>query len=218
MGSAVPTYAGGDTNLPRLRVVMDLDECMVHSVDLLEHVAERSKFMMMSELHREKGAVIIEDFAVYVRPHLEIFLEGITEFADVYAYTAGTKGYASHVFKHIDPERTIFQKILYRHNCVPAAGPLRSFLIPLKSKQRQYLKDLRKFGDEVYIPERTVLVDNNPISFTLQPSNGLLVPDFIAHPSQSNDTSLLEALEKLKQMSREPDVRTSVHATRSEHM
>lgn len=198
------------SSVPRLRIVMDLDECMVHSKDLLYgRTRERTKHeqAQLAWKHKESGAVIIEDFAVYLRPNLSLFLKGVTEFADVYAYTAGTEGYAKHVFAHIDPDRKVFRRILYRHNCVSVRGPIRSCLIPLNSGHFQYLKDLRKFGDEVYIPERIVLVDNNPISFQLQPENGLLVSDYTAKSGQSDDSHLLDTLETLRHLSILPDVR-----------
>lgn len=197
-------------SLPRLRIVMDLDECMVHSKDLLFGKSRRyttDERLRLSKKHKDNGAVLIEDFAVYIRPNLTTFLSGIAEIADVYAYTAGTEGYAKHVFNHIDPKNSIFRHILYRHNCVPVRGPIRSFLIPLQSGQQQYLKDLRRFGDEIFVPERTVLVDNNPISFQLQPQNGLLVPDYTGCGSQAGDAHLLEALAVLKEMTTVSDVR-----------
>lgn len=197
-------------SLPRLRIVMDLDECMVHSKDLLySKNRENSKIEQfnLAKKHKGNGAVIIEDFAVYIRPNLTSFLQGISEVADVYAYTAGSEGYAKHVFDHLDPEQTVFQRILYRHNCVPVRGPIRSYLIPLNSGHFQYLKDLRRFGDEIFIPQRTVLVDNNPISFQLQPENGLLVPDYTAAPGQRGDDHLLRTLDVLRHLSTLPDVR-----------
>lgn len=117
--------------------------------------------------HRKRGADIIEDFAVYVRPGVRRFLTEIASFADVYGFTAGTRGYAEPVFRHLDPDRNVFRHVLYRDSCRPLMGG------------RAFTKDLTSFGQEVFLPQRTLLIDNNPMSFQCQPSNGLLVPDFL---------------------------------------
>lgn len=172
-----------DTTLPRLRVVMDLDECM-----------GESSFRFKGDLQYKMldiGNSIGSTF--FFRPHLDVFLEGISEFADIYGYTAGMQMYAEPIYNHLNAQKTMFKKVLYQQHLV------------------EHKKDLRQFGDEIFIPERTVLVDNSSYNFRHQPSNGLLVPDFYVSDGNVNDTVLLEALELLRQMSTEPDVRVNMH-------
>ena len=179
------------SNIPKLRIVMDLDECMVHTSGMVDR---------NNEIHIKHvsniGAIFIDDFAVTERPGVHSFLDEISQFADIYAYTAGTEGYASHVFKHLDPHGKIFKKLLFRDSCV-------------RTMDGQYRKDLKKFGDNVYIPERTVLIDNNPTSFVIQPKNGILIPDFFGHKEdEEKDTHLhTYALPILKQIVNVEDIR-----------
>ena len=151
------------------------------------------------------GAIIIEDFAVLKRPFVHEFLDAVAKIADVYAYTAGTEGYAKPVFEHLDPQNKIFKKVLYRDSCVKIRGVCRSRLITLQSGQVQYLKDLSKFGNEIFLPSRTVLIDNNPISFHLQPNNGLLVPDF--YGASHNDSTFNDTLKIIEHIHKLEDVR-----------
>jgi CTD small phosphatase-like protein 2 len=62
----------------------------------------------------------------------------------------------------------------YRHDCRQVTGPWGT----------QYLKDLAAVVPPSTDPGRLVLVDNNPISFVCQPSNGIRVPDFHGEPDE----------------------------------
>jgi hypothetical protein len=65
-----------------------------------------------------------------------------------------------------------------------------------------YVKDLKfQWGNHL---KRTVLVDNNPMSFLANPSNGILVPNFYNDP---HDTALPEVLSLLEELNEEEDVR-----------
>jgi hypothetical protein len=48
-------------------------------------------------------------------------------------------------------------------------------------RRTQYLKDLTAVTDVAGLG-RCVLVDNNPLSFICNPSNGIPVPDFVGKP------------------------------------
>jgi NLI interacting factor-like phosphatase len=90
----------------------------------------------------------------------------------------------------LDPKGTIFTKCWYRESCV------------MDSKVGAYVKDLKlEWGNHL---KRTVLVDNNPMSFLANPSNGILVPGFYNDP---HDTALPEVLRLLEELNEEEDVR-----------
>ena len=52
----------------------------------------------------------------------------------------------------------------------------------------QYLKDLTAVTDVAGLG-RCVLVDNNPLSFICNPSNGIPVPDFVGNPVRKRSFS-----------------------------
>ena len=78
--------------------------------------------------------------------------------------TAGTRDYAEPLLDVLDPQRLLKGRF-YRDSCVFHQG--------------HYLKDLSLVDVD---PKRVVLVDNNPASFVLCASNGILVPSFYDDP------------------------------------
>ena len=103
-----------------------------------------------------------------------------------YVFTAGTQPYAEPLLDTLDPQRELLQGRLYRDHCRE---------VVLSSGSYQYLKDLRAALEMAGVDEedfsRVVLVDNNPMSFVCQPSNGIPVPDFTGKPDQCAPTPTL---------------------------
>lgn len=67
-----------------------------------------------------------------------------------------------------------------------------------------FLKDLSVLGVESTDMSRTVLVDNNPLSFICQPTNGVLVASFYDDP---NDTALASVMQLIRHLDQAGDVR-----------
>jgi Dullard-like phosphatase family protein len=182
--------------MPRLRVVMDIDECMIHSMDYKDNHTEFGDVKVHT--------IVCEDglkMTLVRRPYLNEFLDEINSFADVFAFTAALPVYARPVIKLIDPDSKIFKNVWFRDSCN------KMYLASLKSNV--YSKDLRKLG-LAYDEKRTVLVDNNPFSFIVQPDNGVLVPSFY---TDSSDKSLHDAQIFLSQIKNESDIRSIVGPT-----
>ena len=86
---------------------------------------------------------------------------------DTYVFTAGTEPYASPLLDILDPCGGL-QGRRYRQHC-------RQVTVASRGGQTQYLKDLTAVTDVSGLA-RCVLVDNNPLSFVSNPSNGIPVP------------------------------------------
>lgn len=67
-----------------------------------------------------------------------------------------------------------------------------------------FLKDLSVLGLESTDMTRTVLVDNNPLSFICQPMNGVLVSSFYDDP---DDTALASVMQLIRHLDHAGDVR-----------
>lgn len=67
-----------------------------------------------------------------------------------------------------------------------------------------FLKDLSVLGLESTDMSRTVLVDNNPLSFICQPTNGVLVASFYDDPA---DTALASVMQLIRHLDQAGDVR-----------
>ena len=130
---------------------------------------------------------------LHVRPGLDDYLKELSEFADVYAFTAAMSVYARPVIHSLDPNNDIFRDVWYRESCS----------IVRFGRQTLYAKDLEMLKKE-YEPNRTILVDNNLYSFVPQPSNGILVPAFYDNPQ---DSVLPQVLDIVKQLDKESDVK-----------
>jgi Dullard-like phosphatase family protein len=209
--------------LPKLRVVFDLDECLVHSID---NYTKKLTFKSppKSTVHMLPKIDILGSMAgghVLERPHLHAGLEMIKESkkAEIFLFTAGTGGYANEVLNHIDPDRKYFTKVWSREDC--------------SEVNYNYTKDLKKLKED-FIPERTLLIDNQLYSFFLQPENGYLIEHFQPNRKGDNcdsislvvdnyddDNHLLTACEFVtKQLVNEADVRVELKkrsSIREEH-
>jgi Dullard-like phosphatase family protein len=123
-----------------------------------------------------------EILTVNIRPGLENFLRRASERFELRVFTAGSRAYASQVIARIDPHGRFFgHRLQFRKDCVERSGLL--------------LKDLRRVpGIDL---SRTVLVDNNPLSYALQPRNGIHIANFFDDPGDRTLDSLLRLLTAL---------------------
>ncbi|MBA0601967.1 hypothetical protein Gorai_002168 [Gossypium raimondii] len=136
-----------------------------------------------------EGKPKINYVTVFERPGLQDFLNQLSEFAELVLFTAGLEGYARPLVDRIDAENR-FSLRLYRPSTV-------------STEYREHVKDLTCISKDLC---RTVIVDNNPFSFLLQPVNGIPCIPFSA--GQPHDTQLLGVLlPLLKHLSQEKDVR-----------
>lgn len=184
-----------------LVVVLDLDECLIHSKFLnrmhstqyayqvpepLEHASEQEDSLETFHIALPDGELA----RVYQRPYLQDFLHAVSSKYETHLFTAGQQVYAQSILQHLDPDNSIFANCLYREACT--YDPL----------MKAHVKDLgQHFPDSIH---KTVLVDNNHLSFLANPQNGILVTNFFDDPK---DTTLLAVLDLLQELEQEQDVR-----------
>lgn len=130
----------------------------------------------------------VQTIVVFQRPGLQEFLERASEFAELVLYTSAREGYARPLMNALDPQGKIEFR-LYRETTVNRNG-------------RTSVKDLSRLGRNL---GRTILVDDNPYSFSLQPTNGVPIMPF---DGMKDDSQLLAVLLPLiESLSPLPDVR-----------
>jgi Dullard-like phosphatase family protein len=186
-----------------LVVVLDMDECLIHSQFLQ---GPGAKYAHQVQRAGALGESIVDTFnitlpdgelvRVHERPHLHDFLARVSEKYETHVFTAAMEVYAKPVLKQLDPHGKIFTKCWYRESCT------------LDSNVGAYVKSLNFAwgGDKL---KRTVLVDNNPLSFLANPENGILVSSFYNDPK---DTTLPAVLDLLDELHEEDDVRPMLDA------
>ena len=94
----------------------------------------------------------------------------------------GLQVYARPVLKVIDTDGNIFKGVLFRDSCTQIKVGNSAF----------YAKDLKSFGPNIYDEKRIVLVDNNILSFSVQPNNAIHVSDWY---DSADDTELSQVKE-----------------------
>ncbi|KAK9284031.1 hypothetical protein L1049_012290 [Liquidambar formosana] len=199
-GSKVAVADDDDLISEKLTVVLDLDETLVCAYEtsslptLLRNQATEAglKWFELECISSDKefeGKPKVNYVTVFERPGLEEFLKQLSEFADLVLFTAGLEGYARPLVDRIDAENR-FSLRLYRPSTI-------------STEYREHVKDLSCLSRDL---DRTVIVDNNPFSFLLQPLNGIPCIPFSA--GQPHDVQLLEVLlPLLKHLSQQKDVR-----------
>jgi Dullard-like phosphatase family protein len=175
-----------------------MDECLIHSQffggteyrqlesrpDLLsgsDSSSSPTKKVEHFDLELPDGDVV----RVNKRPGLDAFLKSVSSQYEVHVFTAAMSVYASPVLDVLDPSNTIFTHRYYRECCV------------YDEDLNVYVKDLTNL-DLDHPMSRVVLVDNNPMSFLSQPSNGILVSNFYDDPEDATLGAVEGVLERIE--------------------
>lgn len=157
-------------NEGRKCLVLDLDETLVHSSF---HVPESHDLVVTLGL--PDGSQ--QNIYVAKRPGVDEFLARMSELFELVIFTASLSHYADPVIdflargmnKHLKEPKEIKLR-LYRESCLFLRG--------------LYVKDLSRLGRKL---EHTVIVDNSPASFLLQPEHGIPIKSWF---SDTNDREL----------------------------
>lgn len=157
-------------NEGRKCLVLDLDETLVHSSF---HVPESHDLVVTLGL--PDGSQ--QNIFVAKRPGVDEFLARMSELFELVIFTASLAHYADPVIdflargmnKHLKEPKEIKLR-LYRESCLFLRG--------------LYVKDLSRLGRKL---EHTVIVDNSPASFLLQPEHGIPIKSWF---SDTNDREL----------------------------
>jgi CTD small phosphatase-like protein 2 len=161
----------------RLTLVLDLDETLMHCEKTTDPKPDDTPDLV---LHFTDSQTIGN---VNFRPFAKEMLENIASWGglcEVVVFTASTKAYADAVLNVLDPEKKLIQHRLYRTHCVEANGG--------------YFKDLRTLGRNM---DRTVLVDNSPVSLAMNPSNGIPIKSWLRNGSCTQLHHLLSLVKEL---------------------
>uniref|UniRef100_A0A1J3GX37 CTD small phosphatase-like protein 2 n=1 Tax=Noccaea caerulescens TaxID=107243 RepID=A0A1J3GX37_NOCCA len=195
---------GEVSSIPRLTVVLDLDETLVSAYEsssltssirtqAIEAGLKWFELDCISSTKVYNGEPKINHVTVFERPGLHQFLEKLSQFANLIIFTAGLEDYARPLVDRIDTKHVLKNR-LYRPCTV-------------STQYGDHVKDLSSASKNMC---RTVIVDNNPYSFLLQPLNGIPCVPFSAQ--EPNDTQLLDIiLPLLEKLSEEEDVRPALY-------
>ena len=166
-------------NTPRVTLVLDLDETLVHCTTDRIDSADAS------------FSVNWNDKVYYVsamkRPFLEEFMEEVTSMFEVVIFTASQRIYADKLLNILDPATKWSKLRLFRDSCAYVEG--------------NYIKDLSVLGRDL---SKVIIVDNSPQAFALHYNNALPISSWF---DSDSDTELIKILPLLKKLSKADDVR-----------
>lgn len=210
-----------------LIVVLDMDECLIHSQFLTNNPAAKfyAHQVARNSSDKDKDAPSrVDSFQFHLpdgdlvqvnkRPHLEDFLQAVCSQYETHIYTAAMKVYAEPILDRLDPNGDRFAQRWYRESCdldknmgayVKNLGRLPLNKEPKNLTYENYLQRTQTPPDNHL--RRVVLVDNNPLSFLANPTNGILVSSFYNDPA---DKTLPAVLELLKELDPLEDVRPTL--------
>ena len=215
-----------------LVVVLDLDECLVHTenvsadgtVDLplfREHVL--SPFESQAEWTDIQDSEYKSATRIFLRPYVIEFLQSVSSRFETHLFTAGTRGYADLILqKFLDTDQRIFAYIHAREECTfneDGTGYYKDLRVVFNQREtRRRQQQQQQQQQETWCDDqdrassefdefvkRVVHVDNMSSNFLCNPSNGIVVCDFY---NDHNDMTLLNVLNLLHTLDHSSDVRS----------
>ncbi|ORY46160.1 hypothetical protein LY90DRAFT_14514 [Neocallimastix californiae] len=166
-------------NDPKITLVLDLDETLVHCTTT---EMEDCDVSFPVELNGQQFYV-----SGRYRPYCAEFLEKAAELFEIVIFTASQQVYANTLLDIMDPTHKLISYRLFRDDCVVVYG--------------NYLKDLSVLGRDL---SKTIIIDNSIYAFGYQLENGIPITSWY---SDKNDKELLCVLEFLQTLIEANDVR-----------
>lgn len=164
----------------RKTLALDLDETLVHS----QFNAVKSDYIIPIDV---EGRIC--NIYVLKRPGVDFFLQQMAEYFEVIIYTASLSKYADPLMDMMDPNGYCTAR-LFREHCTFVNGV--------------YVKDMSVLGRDM---KDTILIDNSPASYMLQPECGLPI---LSWYEDTSDQVLLDYTPMLIEMSRINEIRACI--------
>ncbi|RPA81816.1 hypothetical protein BJ508DRAFT_106331 [Ascobolus immersus RN42] len=165
-------------------LILDLDETLVHSVTIGSTM--RSGHVVEVKLENQHAIL----YYVHKRPYCHWFLTEVAEYFSLVLFTASVQQYADPVINCIEEEKPIFERKLYRQDCINEGGA--------------YVKDIGKVEKSL---SNVLIIDNSPMSYCLHKENAIPIEGWLNDPT---DIDLLSLVPVLRAVSTIHDVRSFV--------
>lgn len=169
-------------------LVLDLDETLIHSHHdgVLRQTVKPGTppdFVLKVVIDRHPVR-----FFVHKRPHVDFFLDVVSQWYELVVFTASMEIYGAAVADKLDNSRNILKRRYYRQHCNLDFG--------------SYTKDLSAISDDL---SRIFILDNSPGAYRAYPDNAVPIKSWFSDPT---DTALLNLLPMLDALRFVGDVRS----------
>jgi len=193
-------------------LVIDLDETLIHTsfqkIQNPDLVIQLDSYVNKNHLENNKNInneipnqKTIEAY-IRIRPGVDKFLCQISNYYDIYVYSASSKNYLNTIIKNLD-KNNIIKQCYCRDDCIMYVEDYEEDFDKPNNKYK-YIKDLKKINKEL---RNIVFIDNNTISFKLQEKNGIPIKSWFG---DYEDLELYKLIPILKNLSGFYDVRVEI--------
>ncbi|KAF5272185.1 hypothetical protein FQA39_LY01267 [Lamprigera yunnana] len=162
-------------------LVLDLDETLIHShhdgvVRQTVRPGTPPDFVLKVVIDRHPVR-----FFVHKRPHVDFFLDIVSQWYDLVVFTASMEIYGAAVADRLDAGRGILQRRYYRQHCTPDLG--------------SYTKDLSAICNDL---SSIFILDNSPGAYRAYPDNAIPIKSWFSDPTDIALLNLLPVLDALR--------------------
>ncbi|XP_048751736.1 CTD nuclear envelope phosphatase 1-like [Ostrea edulis] len=174
--------------LKKKTLVLDLDETLIHSHHdgvLRQTVKPGTPPDFVLKVNIDRHPV---RFFVHKRPHVDYFLEVVSQWYELVVFTASMEIYGAAVADKLDNNRNILRRRYYRQHCRFEFG--------------SYTKSLVEINEDL---SSIFILDNSPIAYKYFEDNAIPIKSWF---SDATDTSLLCLLPMLDALRFCNDVRS----------
>uniref|UniRef100_A0A8C5QGS9 protein-serine/threonine phosphatase n=1 Tax=Leptobrachium leishanense TaxID=445787 RepID=A0A8C5QGS9_9ANUR len=192
-----PTSRNRLNQVKRKVLVLDLDETLIHSHHdgvLRPTVRPGTPPDFILKVVIDKHPV---RFFVHKRPHVDFFLEVVSQWYELVVFTASMEIYGSAVADKLDNNKGVLRRRFYRQHCTLELG--------------SYIKDLSVVHSDL---SSVVILDNSPGAYRSHPDNAIPIKSWFSDPS---DTALLNLLPMLDALRFTADVRSVLSRNLHQH-
>jgi CTD nuclear envelope phosphatase 1 len=162
-------------------LVLDLDETLIHShhdglVRPTVKPGTPPDFILRVEIDRHPVR-----FYVYKRPHVDYFLNMVSQWYELVVFTASMEIYGAAVADKLDVNRGVLKRRYYRQHCTLDIG--------------SYTKDLSAINSDL---SKVFILDNSPGAYKGYPDNAIPIKSWFSDPTDTALLNLLPFLDSLR--------------------
>ncbi|RWS13998.1 TFII-F-interacting CTD phosphatase: including NLI-interacting factor-like protein [Dinothrombium tinctorium] len=169
-------------------LVLDLDETLIHShhdgvIRQMVKPGTPPDFVLKVTIDRHPVR-----FFVHKRPHVDYFLDVVSQWYELVVFTASMEIYGAAVADKLDNSRKVLSRRYFRQHCTLDYG--------------SYTKDLSAITNDL---SSIFILDNSPGAYRAYPDNAIPIISWFSDP---RDTALLNLLPVLDALRFTSDVRS----------
>ncbi|XP_013777287.1 CTD nuclear envelope phosphatase 1A-like isoform X1 [Limulus polyphemus] len=169
-------------NLVKRKImVLDLDETLIHSqhdgvIRNMVKPGTPPDFVLKVTIDRHPVR-----FFVHKRPHVDYFLDIVSQWYELVVFTASMEIYGAAVADKLDNNRGILRKRYYRQHCTVEYG--------------SYTKELLAITEDL---ASIFILDNSPGAYRAYPDNAIPIRSWFSDPTDIALLNLLPVLDALR--------------------